>query len=90
MWIKLLVVGLVILYMIFYILGKNHEKQMSLESFANDMIIDDLAEYPDGIGTKLIDEELIETSLRQQESDTCKWCDESRKKKKNKEGPGRQ
>jgi len=58
-------------------MGKNHENQMSLESFANEMILDDMAEYPNGLDTKIIDPKAMEDNMKG-DDDTCKWCEEKK------------
>lgn len=54
MWILIIIICLIVLFTIFYTKGKEHEKRMNAEAFANEMMVETVGDYPDSIGQKIL------------------------------------
>lgn len=63
----LLIICLVLLCIFFYVQGKLHEKSMTFESFANEMIIDNVGKYPEDIDKGIVTSE-------DKKKSSCDWC----------------
>lgn len=61
-----------LLYLFFYLKGKGHEKEMIMESFANEMIVDSVAQYPNDLNKGLIPDQ------NKKDVKSCSWCVDSK------------
>lgn len=69
MWIIIIVLILLALYLFFYVKGKQHEKEMKVENFANEMIVDTVAKYPKDVNVAILEKDDDSDKVK-----TCEWC----------------